>query len=86
MKRFVFFIMLIIGLLAQAQVPVITLNQRLPNLYYWDTNWVDSIHAKYPEARLWSIATMTKDAVRRNKEMSRTSLATGRTFCTPLYT
>ena len=42
MKRTLFVIVLVLGIQAQAQLPVLEVGDRLPYLYYWDTNWFDS--------------------------------------------
>ena len=41
MKNILLIAALIVGLAAQAQTPVLEFGERLPNLYYWDSNWFD---------------------------------------------
>ena len=53
MKRVVFVVVLMLGLQVQAQDTILRLGDRLPNLYYWDTNWIDSKVAMHPESIDW---------------------------------
>ena len=49
MKQILFFpFVLFFAVPLQAQVDTLQLGDRLPNLYYWDTNWIDSKLSMYP--------------------------------------
>ena len=65
MKKFLYLVVFVIasGVIAQAQsLPVIPWNQRLPNLYYYGSNWIDSSMILHPDSARYWISNITQIA------------------------
>ena len=64
MKKIMFVLMLLAGMLAHGQIDTIAFGERLPYLYYWDTNWIDSkclLHPTCSSPQLYVLSYTTAE-------------------------
>lgn len=54
-KNVLLYVLLAITIFMAHAQPIIPFGQRLPDLYYWDTNWLDSKVAMHPESYALSV-------------------------------
>ena len=58
MKKIMFVVMLLAGMQVHGQIDTVAFGERLPYLYYWDTNWIDSKCLLHPTCYAYSLYTL----------------------------